>query len=110
MKNNKAFRVKFIEGDSKKPVEAIVKVAEPSEFPGLVCFRNFIFKDQQKKILLPEEDAAVKRFKNTHALHIPYHNILYVEEIEREVVDHKSLPFLKPLEPNNSENEKSLKD
>jgi hypothetical protein len=56
-----------------------------------------VFKDATKMIILPEEDAASKRFRNTISMHIPYHNILFVEEIHDEPVDVKALPFLKEV-------------
>jgi hypothetical protein len=100
MKKEKVYRVRFIEKDQKEPIEAMVRSVEPSDFPGLVCFSEFLFKDHTKKIILPDEEAASKRFHKTLALHIPYHNILFVEELYDEPVDYKSLPFLRTVEPN----------
>lgn len=91
------FKVRFFENDRENPIEALVRIVEPSEFPGLVCFADFVFKDQTKKIIMPDEDKALKRFKKTRSLHIPYHNILYIEEIEEEAVDLKQLPFLREI-------------
>ena len=98
MKNKSIFRVRFMEKDQKQPVEILVRHVEPSDFPGLVCFSSFVFRDQTKKIIMPEEDAATKRFKKTKSLHVPYHNILLVEEIEDEEVDLKQLPFLREID------------
>ncbi|MGE0173537.1 MAG: DUF1820 family protein [Oligoflexales bacterium] len=98
MKQEKIYRVRFVEKDQKEPIEALVKSVEPSDFTGLVCFKDFVFRDQTKKIILPEEEAASKRFHKTLALHIPYHNILFVEELYDEPVDYNSLAFLKSVE------------
>ncbi len=92
------YRVRFFEREPKQILEALVRRVEPSEFPGLVCFSEFVFRDNQKKIVLPEEDAASKRFHKTQALHIPYHNIISVEEIFDEPTDLKNLPFLREVE------------
>lgn len=78
-------------------MEVLVRSVEPSGLPGLVCLRDFVFRDNTKMIILPEEEAASKRFRQTQALHIPYHNVLYVEETEDEPVDIRSLPFLKEI-------------
>ncbi len=78
-------------------MEVLVRNVEASNLPGLVCLRDFIFRDNTKMIILPEEDAASKRFRHTQALHIPYHNVLYVEEMDDEPVDIRTLPFLKDL-------------
>lgn len=89
------FRVKFFEKDQKNPVEALVRYVEPSDFPGLVCFREFIFRDQTDRIIMPGDEEAGKRFRGTRSLHIPYHNILYIEEVEDRKPDLKNLPFLR---------------
>ena len=67
---------------------------------------EFVFKDSLKKIILPEEDKASKRFRKTESLHVPYHNILFVEKLYDDPVDLEQLPFLKPLEsdPNGGPN------
>ena len=102
MKEKNIFRVKFIEGDKEHPVEALVRNVTPSDFPGLVCFSDFIFKDQTKMIILPEEESASKRFNKTKSIHIPYHNILFIEEVSEDSTDVHNLPFLKELKPTSS--------
>jgi hypothetical protein len=97
MKKERIYRVRFVEKSQSTPMEALVRHVEPSTLPGLVCLSDFIFKDATKMIILPEEDAASKRFRNTISMHIPYHNILFVEEIHDEPVDVKALPFLKEV-------------
>ena len=94
-KQNYIYKVRFFEKDQKDPIEAYVKIVEPSDFPGLVCFRDFVFKDQTNQIILPAEEKSSKRFHQTNAIHIPYHNILFIEELNQEKADLKKLPFLK---------------
>jgi hypothetical protein len=94
------YRVKFREQDQGAPTEVLVKNVYPSDIPGLVCLSGFVFKDNTKRIILPEEDAASKRFRKTKSLHIPYHNILFVEETTDEPIDIKNLPFLKEVKDN----------
>jgi hypothetical protein len=91
------YKVKFREKDQGKPTEALVRQVFPSDIPGLVCLQEFVMKDNVKKIILPDEDAASKRFRKTKSLHIPYHNILFIEEMFDEPVDVKQLPFLKEV-------------
>ena len=97
MKKEHIYRVRFVEKSQSSPLEALVRHVEPSSLPGLVCLSDFVFKDATKMIILPEEDAASKRFRQTIAMHIPYHNILFVEEIHDEPTDLKTLPFLKDV-------------
>ena len=91
---------KFMEQGQGEPTEALVRQVEPSEIPGLVCLKDFVFKDVTKKIILPQEEAASKRFRKTKSLHIPYHNILFLEETEDEPTDLKQLPFMKEVQSN----------
>lgn len=96
------FRVRFLEKPQGQPMEALVRHIEASTLPGLVCLSQFVFKDSTKKIILPEEEAAAKRFRQTESFHIPYHNILYVEEFFDEPVDVRELPFLRPISPDDN--------
>jgi hypothetical protein len=91
------FRVRFLDKQQGQTMEALVRFVEPSTLPGLICLREFIFRDNTKMIILPEEEAASKRFRQTESLHIPYHNILSVEELLDEPVDVRNLPFLKEI-------------
>ena len=102
MDNETIFRVKFLEKSGGDATEALVKSVEPSDIPGLVCLSDFVFKDNTKKIILPEEEAASKRFHKTRSIHVPYHNILFVEEVFDEPIDLRNLPFLKEV-PNSTQ-------
>ncbi len=97
MKKDRIYRVRFVEKQQGAPMEALVRHVEASNLPGLVCLSDFVFKDATKMIILPEEDAASKRFRHTISMHVPYHNILFVEEIYDEPTDVKSLPFLREV-------------
>lgn len=94
-KRETIFRVRFLEKHQGEAIEALVRQIEPSNLPGLVCLSHFVFKDATKRIILPEEEAASRRFRQTQSLHIPYHNILFVEELIEEPTDVHQLPFLR---------------
>lgn len=96
-KRETIYRVRFLEKHQGEAIEALVRQIEPSNLTGLVCLSQFVFKDSTKKIILPEEEAASRRFRQTQSLHIPYHNILFVEEIFDEPIDLHQLPFLRDL-------------
>lgn len=93
MKVKTLFRVRFNDKGPKETVEVIVRHVTPSEMPGMVCLREFVFQDAKKKIILPDEDSASKRYRKTQSLHIPYHQIQTIEEIIDEPTDVKNLPF-----------------
>ena len=103
MEKKSIYKVKFRESEKDETQEALVREVYPSEIPGLVTLSDFVFKDHSKTIILPEEEAASKRFKKTRSIHIPYHNIIFVEELEEEETDLKNLSFL--CEVPNSHNE-----
>ncbi len=89
------YRVRFHDGDPQKPRELVVNEVRSSEFIGLVTLDGMVFSDQTKQIVLPDEEAAQKRFGKTERLHIPYHNLLFVEEFYDAPVDLRKLPFIR---------------
>jgi hypothetical protein len=93
----KLFRVRFQDRDSKEPQEVVVTTVRPSEFFGLVTLEGFVFNDHKKIVILPNEDAARKRFGKTQRLHLPYHNLIYLEEFDEEPADVKHLPFVREV-------------
>ncbi|SMF50091.1 DUF1820 family protein [Pseudobacteriovorax antillogorgiicola] len=97
MDDQSIYKVRFRENDKGDIREALVREVYPSDIPGLVTLSEFVFRDNTKKIIMPEEDATSKRFRKTLAIHIPYHNILFVEELLDEPVDLKNLPFLSEI-------------
>ena len=97
-KDRRLFRVKFIEKGESESTTVVVETFEQSEHLGLVAMSGFVFSDQTKLVLLPEEDAVRKRFAKTTRLHLPYHVLLSVEEFTEKPADLKNLPFIKPIE------------
>lgn len=77
---NTIFKVCFFEKDKAEAIELQVRTVEPSEFPGLVCFKDLIL-DPQGSIIRPDLAKVADKFRATRSIHVPYHNILYIEEI-----------------------------
>lgn len=94
---DRLYRVRFFDRNEKDLTEVVVRSVAPSELFGLVCLEDFVFNDQRKFIILPEEDAARKKFAKTERLHIPYHNLAYVEEFLDEPTDVRNLPFVREV-------------
>jgi len=127
--NNKVlYRVKFREYDPRElrgtahtggsgadsgasgVVEVICQTVRPSELFGLVALEGLVFRDSTRFVILPDEDAARKRFGKSERLHVPYHNLLLVEEFADEV-DVRKLPFIREVErPPNVESPGSVVD
>lgn len=97
MKEKTLFKVRFNQKGHKDGLEVLVRSVEASHLPGMICLSDFVFLDNKKMIILPEEDAAAKRFRGTQTLHLPYHQIESVEEIVEEPIAVQSLPFIKVL-------------
>ena len=96
------YRVKFLEKDEKTPVTVTATAVCVSEFFGLIAIEGFVFNDRKKHIILPDEDNARKRFAKTRKLHIPYHNVVCIEEFTEDPPDLKKLPFMKEVETENA--------
>lgn len=94
------FRVRFQTKDDKEATEVVVRSLGSSEFLGLLALEDFVFNDQKKQVILPAEDNARKKFSNINRLHIPYHNILLVEEFTEQATDLTKLPFIKEVSEN----------
>lgn len=80
---NSIYKVRFFEKDKTDVIELQVRSVEPSEFPGLICFKDLVF-EPAGAIIRPDLDKAHGKFSETRAIHVPYHNILYIEEITAE--------------------------
>ena len=92
------FKVRFVDPVDKQPVDITVEHVGAGAFFGMVTLSGFVFNDNKKMVILPEEDAARKRFGKTQTLHIPYHHLIYVEEFDELPMDVKNLPFLHPVD------------
>jgi hypothetical protein len=102
----KLYRVRFIDQSERKTVEVVVQSVNVSEFMGLVVLENFVFNDNRKLVILPEEDAARTRYGKTDRLHIPYHSLVFVEEFDDEPADLKHLPFVREVVSDDKASEK----
>ncbi len=91
------YRVRFMTKDDNKIVEVIVKRVVSSEFLGLIMLEEFVFSDS-KQLVLASEDKLRRQFVDTKRLHIPYHNILSIEEFVPPKGDAKNVPFIRSAE------------
>lgn len=97
MDSKKLYRVRFQDQSERKTVEVVVESVEASEFMGLVVLEEFVFSDQKKLIIMPEEDEARQRFCKTERFHVPFHSIVYIEEFTDQPADLKRLPFVREV-------------
>ena len=90
------FRVRFLNKEDSKASEVVVKEVISSDLMGFILLKDFVFNDQKKPVILPSEEEARKRFHDVRKLHIPYHNVISIEEFEPENLEVKKFPFIKP--------------
>ena len=79
-KGKRLYRIRFQEKGEKEPIAVTVASFGPSDYFGLVCLSDFVFRDASKLVVTPGEDEAKKRYEGTDKLHLPYHVLLSVEE------------------------------
>jgi hypothetical protein len=108
-KKERLYRVRFLDPSERKTIEIVCKKVYSSEFLGLVTMEKLVFSRNSALLILPEEEAAEKRYSKTERLHIPYSAIVYVEEFDDSPGELKTLPFVKEVSPleDKSNNSKS---
>ncbi len=89
------YRVRFMNKEDNKVVEVTVKRVVSSEFLGLIMLEDFVFSDSQ--VVLAGDDKLKKQFLDTKRLHIPYHNILAIEEFLAPKQETKQVPFIREI-------------
>lgn len=100
VENRRRYRVKFLEKNAKNPVTVNATAVRASEYFGMIAIEGLVFNDHRRHIILPDEDNTRRRFAKTNRLHIPYHNVICIEEFNEEPPDLKKLPFIKQIELN----------
>ena len=100
VESRRRYRVKFLEKNAKNPITVIATAARASEYFGMIAIEGLVFNDHRRHIILPDEDSTRRRFAKTSRLHIPYHNVICIEEFNEDPPDLKKLPFIKQVELN----------
>lgn len=85
------YKVRFLDEDKTDPIELLVRSVEPSSFPGLLRLEGLIL--EESTIIRPDIAKLSERYRGTYAIHVPYHNILSIEERE----DDAQPPDTEPL-------------
>ncbi len=100
VESRRRYRVKFLEKNAKNPVTVIATTVQASEYFGMIAIEGLVFNDHRRYIILPDEDNTRRRFAKTSRLHIPYHNVICIEEFNEEPPNLKKLPFIKQVKLN----------
>ena len=93
MSDRKLYRVKFTEKTGNSVVTLIATKVVVSEFFGLIAVENLVFKKSGSDIILPEEDNLRRKYEDTVKLHIPYHNVISIEEFTENKSSLKGVPI-----------------
>ena len=88
------FRIRFTDKVEKKTVTLIAAKVTVSDFFGLIAIEQLVFTNNNKQIVLPEEDSIRKRYATTKRLHVPYHNVVSIEEFVEDAPKLRKMPVL----------------
>lgn len=105
-KKERLFRVRFVDASEKKTVEIVCRKVFSSDFLGLVTMERLVFARNSSLLILPEEEAAEKRYQKTERLHIPYSAIIFVEEFDDTPGELRTLPFVREVDALSTDHEK----
>ncbi|MDE3269573.1 MAG: DUF1820 family protein [Pseudomonadota bacterium] len=105
--SRRLYRIKFTDKVEKKTITLIAAKVTVSDFFGLIAIEQLVFANNNKQIVLPEEDSIRQRYAATKRLHVPYHNVISIEEFIEDTPKlhkmpvrlHKNKPTSPPTEP-----------
>ena len=78
----RVFRILF--QNQGKSYELYARKVEQGELYGFVVIEELLFGERSSIVVDPSADALRQEFHGVRALHLPYHAIVRIEEVERE--------------------------
>lgn len=58
-----------------------VRHVYPADMAGFICLENFIFHEQQQRIIDPRMEKLSQEFANVTTAFIPYHQIIRIDQV-----------------------------
>lgn len=92
--SRRLFRIRFTDKVDKKTITLVAVKVSVSDFFGLIAIEQLVFTNDNKQIVLPEEDSMRKRYAATKRLHVPYHNVISIEEFIEDAPKLRKMPVL----------------
>ncbi|MBN2332678.1 MAG: DUF1820 family protein [Deltaproteobacteria bacterium] len=100
-KTNHIYRVRFKTGN--RDYSLLARQVTESEFFGFIDITDFIFEDNNRIIISPEDDALRKEFVKTDCVSVPHQYILRIDRLQD---DHDiGVSYLKIAEDKNQPKE-----
>ena len=67
-----------------KAYELYARKVQPGELMGFVEIEELVFGEKSSIVVDPSEDALRKEFSGVRRLHLPFHAIVRIDEVEKE--------------------------
>ncbi len=80
--NKRIYRIFFI--SQGKSYEIYARKVQQGELAGFVEIEELVFGEKSSIVVDPSEDALKKEFGGVKRLHLPFHAIVRIDEVEKE--------------------------
>jgi len=81
VKKKKLFRIYFT--SEGKGYEIYARLVDASEMPGFVVAEDLVFGERTSFVVDPGDEALRKEFSGVTRLHLPYHSVSRIDEVEK---------------------------
>lgn len=81
VKKKRLFRVYF--SSEGKGYEIYARLVDASEMPGFVVVEELVFGERTQLVVDPGDEALRKEFRGVTRLHLPYHAVSRIDEVEK---------------------------
>ncbi|SUO93774.1 DUF1820 family protein [Suttonella ornithocola] len=75
------YRVQF--KTDKNTYDLFVRHVYPSDMHGFICLEEFIFAEEQQRIIDPRTEKLIAEFGNVRTTFIPYHQIIRIDQVHQ---------------------------
>ena len=80
-KKRRLFRIYF--SSEGKGYEIYARKVDASEMPGFVMVEELVFGERTSLVVDPGDEALRKEFSGVARLHLPYHSVSRIDEVEK---------------------------
>lgn len=78
---NVIYRVQYKTDEMR--YDLYVRNVYPADMAGFICLENFIFREQQQRIIDPRMEKLSQEFANVTTAFIPYHQIIRIDQVSQ---------------------------
>jgi hypothetical protein len=81
-RTQRIYRIFF--NNQGKSYEIYARHVEQDDLQGFVRIEDLLFGEKSSIVVDPAEDALKKEFSGVRCLHLPFHSIFRIDEVEKE--------------------------